>query len=140
MASAVEVHRVSHDAFNRRDWEGMRSLVAPDVVYTDHPRGLTLEGFDDFIGWLQEWTAGMSDALVDEPEYLEAGTHSVCRFQGRGTNDGPMGPAQATGRQLDLAFCEILRIEDGRMSRGDIYYDAMTMMVQFGVAQAPATA
>jgi steroid delta-isomerase-like uncharacterized protein len=140
MATAVEVHRAAHEAFNRRDWETMRSLLAPDVTYDDHPRGLTVQGTDDFVAWAQEWAAGMSDARVDEPRYLDAGTHSICMFRGRGINDGPMGPANATGKSLDLAFCEILRVEDGRTTRGAMYYDALTMLIQFGVVEAPATA
>jgi steroid delta-isomerase-like uncharacterized protein len=140
MATAVEVHRAAHDAFNRRDWEATRAITAPDIVYDDHPRGLTIEGAGDFLAWLQGWAAGMSDARTDQPRYLDAGTHSVCMFQGRGVNDGPMGPANATGRSLDLAFCEIVRVQDGRIAGGDLYYDAMTMFAQLGVVEAPATA
>jgi ketosteroid isomerase-like protein len=140
MASAVEIHRAAHEAFNSRDWDRMRALTAPGVVFTDQARGLTTEGVDDFLGWVQEWPTGMSDARVDEPEYLDAETHSVCRFRGRGVNDGPMGPADATGRQVDLAFCEIVRVEDDRIVSGEMYYDAMTMMVQLGVVQPPIVA
>jgi ketosteroid isomerase-like protein len=140
MASAVEIHRTAHEAFNRRDWDRMRALTAPDVAFTDHARAITTDGFDEFLGWIQEWPTGMSDARVDEPQYLDAGTHSVCRFRGRGVNDGPMGPANATGRQIDLAFCEIVRVEGDRIVSGEMYYDAMTMMAQLGVVQAPAVA
>jgi steroid delta-isomerase-like uncharacterized protein len=140
MAAATDVHRAAHEAFNSRDWEAMRALVAPDTIYDDHPRGLTLQGVDNFVAWVQEWAAGMSDARIEEARYLDAGTHSVCMFRGRGINDGPMGPANATGRPLDLAFCEILRVEDGRVTGGDAYYDALTMLSQLGVVQAPAAA
>lgn len=140
MASAVEVHQAAHNAFNHRDWDRVRELTAPGVVYSDHARALRIEGVEDFIAWLQEWTAGMSDARVDDPRYLDAGSASVCQFQARGVNDGLMGPANATGRPLDLAFCEIVRVEGDRIAEGDLYYDAMTMLVQFGVASAPAVA
>jgi hypothetical protein len=140
MASAVEIHRAAHGAFNNRDWDRMRTLTATDVVFVDHARGLTAEGIDDFLAWVQEWPTGMSDARVDEPRYLEADSHSVCQFQGRGVNDGPLGPVNATGNTVDLAFCEIVRVEGDRIVAGDMYYDAMTMMVQLGVVQAPAAA
>jgi ketosteroid isomerase-like protein len=140
MASAVEIHRAAHEAFNNRDWDRMRALTAPDVVFVDRARGLTAEGIDDFLSWVQEWPTGMSDASVDEPRYLDAGTHSVCQFQGRGVNDGPLGPADATGNSVDLSFCEIVRVEGDSIVAGDMYYDAMTMMVQLGVVQAPAAA
>jgi ketosteroid isomerase-like protein len=140
MASAVAVHRAAHDAFNSRDWDRMRELFAPDGVYTDHARGMALNGVDEFLGWLREWTAGMSDARVEERRYLDAGTHSICRFQGRGVNDGQLGPANATGKSLDLAFCEILESDGERITGGEMYYDSMTMMAQFGVVEAPAGA
>lgn len=140
MASAVDLHRAAHDAFSKRDWDGLRALMASDITYVDHPRGLTLNGVDEFIGWLNEWVGGMSDARVADPGYLDAETESVSRFRGRGTNDGRLGPADATGRSLDLAMCEIMRSDGERLIAGEIYYDAMTMMAQFGVIEAPATA
>ena len=140
MPSSVDTHRAVHEAFNRRDWDTMRSIAADDITFVDHARGLTMRSFEEFLGWCQEWTAGMSDARVDEPDYLDAGTHSVCRFRGRGVNDGQLGPAQATGRQLDLAFCEVVRIDGGRIVAGEMFYDAMTMLTQLGVVEAPVPA
>ena len=141
MASSVEIHRAAHDAFNERDWERMRSLMTETIVYSDRPRGLELGSLDEFLGWLQEWVTGMSDARVSEPDYLEAGEYSVCRFIGRGLNDGPMGPGNAvTGKRMDMPFCEILRVQDGRVVSGEIFYDQLTMLTQLGLAEAPVPA
>ena len=141
MASSVEIHRAAHDAFNERDWERMRSLMAETIAYSDRPRGLELGSFDEFLGWLKELTTGMSDARVNDPDYLEAGEYSVGRFNGRGTNDGPMGPAQATtGKRMDMPFCEILRVQNGRVTSGEIFYDQLTMLTQLGLDQAPLRA
>ena len=141
MASSVEIHRAAHDAFNERDWEQMRSLMADTIAYSDRPRGLELGSFDEFLGWLKEWTTGMSDARVNDPDYLEAGEYSVCRFNGQGTNDGPMGPAQATtGKRMDMPFCEILRVQNGRVIGGEMFYDQLTMLTQLGLAEAPVPA
>jgi hypothetical protein len=35
---------------------------------------------------------------------------------------------------------EIVRVEDDRIVEGEILYDAMTMMSQFGVVSAPVAA
>ncbi len=40
MASSVEIHRAAHDAFNERDWERMRSLMAETIAYSDRPSRL----------------------------------------------------------------------------------------------------
>ena len=136
MASSVEVLRAVHEAFNNRDWQAMRGLVDPELVWVDHPRGLTVKGFDEFLGWCQEWVSGMSDARVDEPRYIGAETRAITQFQGRGVNDGELGPAHATGKAMDLAFCTVVNVEGDRMTTGEIYYDALTMMAQLGVIEA----
>ena len=137
MYSPIEPHRAAHDAFNRRDWDQLRSVWAADMVFVDHPRGLTVEGIENFVHWCQEWIAGMSDARTDEAQYLDAATHSICRFRGRGINDGPLGPVDATGKQLDLPMCEVHRVQDGRLVSGEVYYDLMSMLIQLGAVEAP---
>ena len=141
MESSVEIHRIAHEAFNGRDWERMRSLLAETVSYDDRPRSLQIRSVEDFIAWLQEWVTGMSDARVTAPEYIDAGEYSICRFTGQGTNDGPMGSMQATtSKRMDMPFCEILRVESGRITGGDIYYDRLTMLTQLGLAEVPVPA
>jgi ketosteroid isomerase-like protein len=141
MTSSVEVHRAAHEAFNARDWDRMRELVADSLTFTDRPRGIEMRSVDEFLGRLNEWTTGMSDAKVGEPRYLEAGDHSVCRFVGSGTNDGPIGPPRAvTGKRMEMPFCELLRVRDGKVVEGEMYYDQLTMLTQLGLAEAPVTA
>jgi ketosteroid isomerase-like protein len=140
MASSVDIHRAGHEAFNARDWDSLRDVCANDVAYSDRPRNLELRSVDEFLGWTNDWVTGMSDARVTEPEYLEAGEYSVCRFIGQGTNDGPLGPAQATGKAMNMPFCEIMRVQDGKIVSGEIFYDQLTMMSQFGLMEAPAPA
>jgi hypothetical protein len=133
----ADLHRKAHEAFNARDWAAMSDLVSPEVMYEDQARGITMKSRDEFIDWLKGWAAGMSDATPADPNYMDSGEYSICRFMGRGTNDGPLGPAIATGNRLDLPFCEVLRWRDDKMIGGEIYYDMMTMMVQFGVMEPP---
>jgi ketosteroid isomerase-like protein len=141
MASSVEIHRAAHDAFNKRDWERMRSLTAETIAYNDRPRGLELGSSDEYLGWVKEWTTAFSDAHVNGPEYLEAGEYSICRWMGSGTNDGPMGPAQSvTGKTINMPFCEIMRVQNGRLTGGEIFYDQLTMLSQLGLVEAPAPA
>ncbi len=140
MPSSVDIHKAAHAAFNGRDWDRMAEITAEDVRFVDHARGLSMAGRDEFFAWLHEWTGGMSDAKVDDVEYLDAGTHSICRFNGTGTNDGPMGPVNATGRAVAIEFCEIVEVTGGQIAGGHMYYDMMAMLAQLGVIEAPAPA
>jgi ketosteroid isomerase-like protein len=137
--SNVDTHRAAHEAFNRRDYDEVVRSFREDLVYTDHPRNITTKGPAEFIGWLQGWTTAFSDAQVSEVRYIDGGDHSVAIFQGRGTNDGVMGPMQATGKRIDLPICEIFRYDsEGRTVAGEMFYDTMTMLVQLGIMEPPA--
>jgi hypothetical protein len=114
--------------------EQAAAYFGPDAVYTDVARGLTLNGNDEITGWLTGWKTAFSDARVDQPSYLDAGDWTIARFRGRGVNDGPMGPLPATGKQMDLDFCELCRWQDGKVVEAAMYYDTTTMMVQLGHA------
>ncbi|HEY0617031.1 MAG TPA: ester cyclase, partial [Kribbella sp.] len=70
--------------------------------------------------------------------YLESGDWTISRFQGQGVNDGPLGDLPATGRQLDLPFCELVRWQDDKSMEVAIYYDTGSIMVQLGHMDPPA--
>jgi SnoaL-like polyketide cyclase len=140
MGNAVDKHREAHKCFNNRDWDGLRAHFADNARYSDVPRGLEMKTGDEFLGWARDWATAFSDATVFEPQYIDGGEYSVCRFTARGTNDGPMGPMQATGNRLDMAFCEVMHWgADGRCDRGEMYYDQMTLLIQMGVVEPPQT-
>jgi steroid delta-isomerase-like uncharacterized protein len=141
MTSSADIHRASHDAFNARDWDRMRSLLGDSVTYRDRARAVELTSPDDFLGWAREWTTAMSDAQVTQAEYIDGGEWSVCRFTGVGTNDGPIGPVQTgTGKRLELAYCELIRVQDGKVTGGEMYYDQLTLLSQLGLAEMPLPA
>lgn len=136
--SNVDTHRAAHDAFNRRDYTAAVRAVRDDATYTDHPRNMTTKGPLEFVDWLKGWETAFSDASVGDPQYIDAGDHTVCLFQGRGTNDGVMGPLQATGRRMDLPFCEVMTYDrQGQIVAGELFYDSTTMMVQLGLMEPP---
>jgi steroid delta-isomerase-like uncharacterized protein len=139
MGNAVDNHKRVHANFKARDWAAMEKMVTENCEYEDKPRGLTMKHRSEFIDWVKDWATFMSDAEVGEPQYIDGGSYSVARFTGRGLNDGPMGNIPATGKRLSMPFCEILHWTDsGQFDRGEMYYDAMTMMVQLGVMEPPA--
>ena len=72
--------------------------------------------------------------------------YAVVEFVGRGTNTGPLATPQgeipATGRAIEIPFCDVHRIEDGKITNGRSYFDMATMMRQLGLlpkAAAQAT-
>ncbi|MGH3731386.1 MAG: ester cyclase [Micromonosporaceae bacterium] len=136
--SNVDTHRAAHEAFNRRDLEGAARPLRNDAVYTDHPRGLSVKGPQEFVDWMQGWVTTMSNAQVTEVRYIDGGDHSVAIFRGRGVNDGPLGTLPPSGRELDMPFCEVFRYDpDGGVISGEVFYDQATLLTQLGHMEPP---
>lgn len=137
--SNIDNHRAAHEAWNRRDFAAQAAVLADDVAYIDHPGGATLKSPAEFQAWAAAWYTAFSDGEISGPTYIAAGDVTICQFHGRGTNDGPFGALPPTGRRLDLPFCEVMHWNsDGKVDRGEAYYDMQTVLAQLGHAQPPA--
>ena len=122
-----------HNAFNSRDWDGLRASIAADCVFIDGT-GHRHEGADAFTDdYSKPWAEAFSDANRSEPHFYDAGDTVIVEIIGRGTNDGPLGPMPATGRHVDLPYCEVLHFNaEGKVSSGHAYFDQMGMLAQLG--------
>lgn len=129
----VETVRAQHEAFNRRDWKGLRKLIADDCVFVD-ALGETHKGPDAFVdGYSKPWCEAFSDARVTDAKFHDAGDTVVTEFVGRGTNDGALGPMPATGRPVELPYCEIFHLNgQGKICGGRAYFDQVGLLVQLG--------
>lgn len=135
----ADIHRAAHQAFNQRDYPEVVSAFTDEIEFHDHPRQFTTKGPQEFLDYLRGWAASFSDAHAADARYLEGPSHSLALFHAKGTNDGPLGPLPASGRQLYLPMCEILHYDDeGRVTRGEIFYDTTGIMVQLGHMEPPA--
>ena len=138
--SNTDNHRAAHEAFTSQGAVAAGSSFADDATYFDAARGLHVKGKDEVVSFLTGWKTAFSDAAVTEATYLDTGEWSIARFQARGTNDGPLGTLPATGRRIDMPFCELIHWQNGKAVDGALYYDTGTMMVQLGHMEPPPTA
>jgi steroid delta-isomerase-like uncharacterized protein len=134
----AERHLRSADLFNRRDWDGFMADFATDCEYVDQARGITVKGREQYLQYEQAWITAFSDGMMTDAQVIDGGSHTVLRFTGSGTNDGPLGPLPATGRTASVRLCEIREYDsDGKVRRGELFYDQVTMMIQLGHMQPP---
>ena len=100
----VEAFRALHEAFNRRDFDGVVSRMAEGFTYRDQARNVTFTGRNGFKEFMQGWAGAFSNAAVTDPSYLDAGDTVIAQFMGQGVNDGAFGPLPETGREIDVPF------------------------------------
>ncbi len=137
----VEILRAAHESWNRRDFTGVVRNTADGLAYTDQARGLRLNTRDKFREWTEDWARAFSDGRITNPEYIDAGDIVIARFTVEGTNDGPLGSMQPTGRRISVPFCEVCNFDtQGRIVSGSCYYDQYTLLTQLGHVQPLAAA
>jgi steroid delta-isomerase-like uncharacterized protein len=135
----VQTVQAQQGAFNERNWESMRDLIAEDCVFVDG-RGQRHQGPDEFVeNYSKGWADAFSDGQVTRPKYYDAGDTVITEFVGRGTNDGPLGTLPASGRSVELPYLEIYHFNaDGKVIGGRAYFDQLDLLAQLGHAEAPA--
>ena len=127
-----------YESFNKRDLDQAVAHVADDVTWIDHGRGITSKSRDEFKATLAGWIEGFSDGQGTDFTAHDAGNTVIVQFTGRGTNDGAMGPAPATGRRASVPMVDIVTFDSkGKIIRGESYFDMLGMLVQLGLAEAP---
>jgi len=130
-----------YDAFNARDYDKMVSPAIETITWEDHGRGTTTKTRSELKDSLAEWVAGFSDGKITDVKAIDAGDTVILQYVGRGTNDGAMGPAPATGKRASLEGVDIVHFDKaGKITRGETYFDMFGLLVQLGLAEMPAKA
>ncbi len=71
------------------------------------------------------------------------GDHVVAQGIGRGTQRGvfhsPAGAIEPSGRTMEVRFCDVYRLKDGKIARADSYFDFYGLLRHLAPARMPAT-
>ena len=113
-------------------------LNTSDAAWTSVPAGATFRGPDGYQQFLGVWLTAFPDAKVEVKNIAAGDDFAVAQFVGRGTHRGPLktpaGDVPATGKPMVVDFCEVYSLKGGRIASCQLYFDAMGLMKQLGLA------
>ena len=131
--------RSTFDAFNAHNFDEAARHVADKCEWRSIPTGELFRGPDGMRQFMQFWVSAFKDARVDVKRVIATDTHVVTEFIGRGTHTGtletPAGSIPATNRRVEVPYCEVATIENGKFVSGATYFDTTTIMQQLGVTE-----
>lgn len=133
----MELVRDAYEALNDRDFEAAAQLYAEDVELTQVATSERYQGRDGYLQHARGWTAALPDLRL-EILHLDAGEDSVVvEYLLRGTHSGTLigahGHIPPTWMQVEVHFCDSLRVRDGAIARVHSYFDAATLLRQLGL-------
>lgn len=117
-----------------------RDILSDDIVHINAAIG-TVSGIEAFLAFASGFKKAFPDLHWDVREFIEGTNIVVIEGVFLGTNTGPMigptGTLPATGRRVELPFCDIWKVRNGRIVENRIYYDQVMFLSQLGLLNSP---
>lgn len=127
------------EAYNDRDFNKFRELVADDFIFNEMPTGRIISGIDEFKMIWNIWTTAFPDNHGEiQNAFNAAGDRVVIEISWSGTHNGPLVTPETeippTGNKFDNGLaCQIVDVQEGKVVKINHYFDILTIMKQLGV-------
>jgi predicted ester cyclase len=137
----TEVVRTMIDAINRRDFDALDSVVAPNLSrHSAATPGVEVRNLEEFKEYLKQDLTAVPDAKQTIDVIFGCGPMVAVHATYAGTQTGPMGPFPPSGRKVELPFIGLLRVENGKITEMWVEWDNLTALAQLGHIQPPGGA
>jgi steroid delta-isomerase-like uncharacterized protein len=120
-------------AYNDRDWEAMRAVLAADCVYEEivkPPR--RFEGADAIVDVFEAWAKAMPDPHSRVVSLVGDGERMALEFALEGT-DSPFGDFRPSGRKPATFGAIFFTFADGRITGLRAYLDSLALFQVMGI-------
>ena len=113
------------------------TFFAEECEVFDIPSGVTSRGPDGYKQLILFFEEGFPDSGMEITNLFATEDQAVVEFIGRGTNTGPLhmptGDVPPTGRAVEMRFCDVYRIRNGKIVNYRSYYDVFGFLQQLGL-------
>jgi ketosteroid isomerase-like protein len=126
--------RSLYKAVNEKDLQTIAGFGAPESEWLDVPFDFTTYGVSAIIDPWASWFNIFPDATCEVRRLVAIDDYVIAQGVGRGTHQGvfnsPAGVLQPTGRAMQVNFCDVYRLKDGKIVRADSYFDFYGLLKQ----------
>jgi len=127
------VVRAFVEAVNRKDWEHVAKLLAPDFTRHSYAAGSPqVCSRDELLNFFRAEFETFPDAREEVADILAEGDRVAVRHSFRGTQAGPMGPYPPSGRVLSSDYLAFYRLENEVIVEAWAEWDNQAGLEQLG--------
>ena len=138
ISQLVDAH---YAAVNKGDVEGAAAVMTDDID-NFFPGAGKVPGKDGFRIFTTPFFKAFPDARIRVLGQVESGDTIMTEGVYSGTHSGvlatPQGEVPPTGKTIDLHFCDVFQVRDGRAIAHRLYFDNVEFMSQLGLMPSPA--
>jgi predicted ester cyclase len=96
-----------------------------------------MTSLEQFKQWLVDDRASFPDGHVEDMFMVAEGDKVAFHCRWIATQEGPMGPFPASGKQMDLQVAGVHRFENGKVAETWVTWDNLSAFVQLGHMPPP---
>ena len=131
--------RMWHESWDLRDPDRGATVISEDCQFEDVARGELQVGPEAYKADYYRWREAFPDGECKVVKVIVDGNWAVVEFVNRGTHTGPLrsslGTFEPTGRKVEVRYCSVMRVKDGKVVEGRDYYDSATFLRQLGLKE-----
>jgi steroid delta-isomerase-like uncharacterized protein len=143
MTEIERIVRRFHESWDLRDPERGVAVIAEECRFEDVARGEAQIGPDGYRQDYHRWRAAFPDGEVKVTNVVAAGDSAdgwaVVEFLNRGTQTGmlhsSLGDFPPSGRRMEVRYCSVMRVRDGKVVEGRDHYDSASIARQLGLVR-----
>jgi predicted ester cyclase len=133
-----EVAEKAFEAIVAGDFDRLDEYVSADYVRHSQASPVPeMTSLEQFKQWLVEDRASFPDGHVEDMFMVAEGDRVAFHCRWIATQEGPMGPFPASGKQMDLQVAGVHRFEDGKVVETWVTWDNLSAFVQLGHMPPP---
>jgi steroid delta-isomerase-like uncharacterized protein len=140
MALPTEIHSQMADAWNKRDFNRLRSMVHPDYTFTGGDGREIGGGPEVAVGIGQMYATAFPDGTLTVKHVYAQGDTVIAEMEGRGTHRGNFMGIPGTGKPVTVTICNVIELRDGKIYHEREYMDALSVLTQIGATTVPGQA
>ncbi|MGD2154477.1 MAG: ester cyclase [Gemmatimonadales bacterium] len=126
-----ELFRQYVEAYNNTEIGRLDELMTPDFVR--HSQAATeVNSLEEFKESLRQGHEAFPDEHMEVHMLLAEGDKVAGYMTWTGTQQGAWGPFPATGRQAELKFIYLFRVEEGKLAEMWVEWDNVGFLTQLG--------
>jgi steroid delta-isomerase-like uncharacterized protein len=132
----IRLARINVEAYNAGDWQRLREVLAPDVVYDEIGTQRRLVGVDKMIEAYQGWKQVAADGRGEITKAFASGNSVTLEVTWTGTQTGPLASPEGTvppsGRKWIIPGAQMITFDGDKIKELRQFFDMMTLLRHIG--------
>ena len=135
--SILEVAKSQLVAFNDKNWDAAKEVLATDIVYDEVATQRRIQGVEETVSAWKGWAKAFPDAKGTIDKETVSGNTVAIELTWRAMHTGPLqllGKELApTGKKIELRACQVIEVSGGKVKTLRHYFDLSTLQRQLGL-------